>query len=83
MRYIYAELAANPAFVTVVRGSRGGRPIPRSNLYVILRDPFYAGMVQWEGRLYEGVHEAAVPWDKYRAALVAFRSETPRDTCLH
>lgn len=78
MRFVYAELAANPAFVTVARGSRGGRPIPRSNLYAILRDPFYAGMIEWEGRLYEGVHDAAVCWaDFLEAARRTSRMSEP------
>lgn len=68
MRFIYAELSAMEGFTTVARGGRGGRPIPRQNLYAMLRDPFYAGMVEWEGRLYEGVHEAATTWPTYQKA---------------
>lgn len=66
MRFIYKELSSMEGFVTTARGSRGGRTIPKQNLYAMLRDPFYAGMVEWEGRLYDGIHEAAITWATYQ-----------------
>ncbi|MFO0764760.1 MAG: recombinase family protein [Patescibacteria group bacterium] len=68
LRFILKELSAMEGFVTIARGGRGGRPIPRQNLYAMLRDPFYAGMVEWEGRLYEGIHESVVSWDVFLRA---------------
>lgn len=81
MRFIYAELLAMEGFTTVARGGRGGRPIPRQNLYAMLRDPFYAGMVEWEGRLYEGIHESVVSWDVFLRVQPAMnRVATTRGT---
>lgn len=73
MRFIYKELMTMEGFVTTARGSRGGLPIPKKYLYAMLRDPFYAGMVAWEGRLYEGIHEPVVNWPDFLRAAACRR----------
>lgn len=88
MRFIYKELSAMEGFTTVARGERGGKPIPRQNLYTMLRDPFYAGMVAWEGRLYEGIHEPIVGWSSFieaqkRMARMAPETHSPIGSVGH
>ena len=47
-------------FRTPLRGRTGGKPIHRSTLYDILRDPFYAGIILAGARACRGFHEPLV-----------------------
>ena len=50
----------------------GGRPLSRGNLYLILRNPIYAGLVGHKGELHAGQHEGIIDraiWDAVQAAL--------------
>ena len=39
-------------------GPSGGNLFERRNIDYILRNPFYAGIVNWNGQTFEGTHEA-------------------------
>lgn len=47
-------------FRTPVRRKIGGVPLAMSSVYKILSNPFYAGLILWDGKVYQGRHEAAV-----------------------
>jgi hypothetical protein len=38
----------------------GGNPFTQSAIYKILKNPFYAGVIEWEGKTYPGKHEPMV-----------------------
>jgi DNA invertase Pin-like site-specific DNA recombinase len=38
----------------------GGKPLSRSNIYRLLGNPFYAGLIKWKGQVYQGKHESMV-----------------------
>ena len=40
--------------------SPGGYKVPKSRIYSILKNPFYFGMMSWNGKYYEAKHEALV-----------------------
>lgn len=40
--------------------SKNGKPLCRASLYVILTNPFYAGMVRYKGELIPGQHQAII-----------------------
>jgi site-specific DNA recombinase len=46
----------------VAAGLKGknGKPVNRSSLGLILRNPFYTGWFQFRGKLYQGQHEAII-----------------------
>ena len=71
------RLADNTGVTSKIRirsdGSKaGGRPLSRGNLYLILRNPLYAGLVGHKGELHAGQHEGIIDraiWDAVQAAL--------------
>jgi site-specific DNA recombinase len=52
-------------FRTPVRKCLGGQPIALSWLYKVLRSPFYAGLILWDGKTYPGAHEPVVTIDEF------------------
>jgi DNA invertase Pin-like site-specific DNA recombinase len=50
-------------------------PIGRNTLYHLLSDPFYAGQMAFDGRVYKGIHKAMVTPDEF--ARAQFHDETP------
>jgi DNA invertase Pin-like site-specific DNA recombinase len=44
---------------------QGGKPLPKSMVYHVLTNPFYAGMFRWNGVEYRGAHEAMVTWSEF------------------
>ncbi|MBI4137087.1 recombinase family protein [Candidatus Roizmanbacteria bacterium] len=40
--------------------SQNGKPLTKSNYYVILTNPIYYGMMRWNGHLYEGKHQPLI-----------------------
>ena len=47
------------------------RPSPKlhaSSIYKILRNPFYAGQFEWDGKMYEGNHERMISIEEYEQA---------------
>ena len=45
-----------------------GRIIDQNIIHSVLSTPLYAGLIQWEGNLYEGKHKALVTADTYAQA---------------
>jgi site-specific DNA recombinase len=52
-------------FRTPVRRKIGGVPLCMSSLYKILSNPFYAGLIVWNGQTSPGKHEAVVTPDEF------------------
>lgn len=53
-------------FVTPVRKRIGGKPIQISSVHRILTNPFYAGVIEWDGRTYPGKHKPVVTLDEFK-----------------
>lgn len=54
-------------FRTPKRKRSGGRPLAMSSVYQILSNPFYAGMIVWDGQTYPGKHEPVLSIDEFRS----------------
>ena len=48
-----------------IRSSKGGRPIAKSWMHRLLRDPFYTGRFLYGGKLYRGQHPALMTDDEF------------------
>jgi site-specific DNA recombinase len=59
-------------FVTPTHKRIGGKPVSLSTVYKILGNPFYAGLIVWNGEVYPGKHDPVVTlaeFDRVRAIL--------------
>lgn len=57
----------------------GGKPLSRSGIYRIFTNPFYAGLLSYGGREYEGKHEPMVTLEEFdRAQVIMGRKGKPR-----
>lgn len=57
----------------------GGNPFTLSAIYKIFKNPFYAGVIEWEGKTYPGKHEAMVTLSEFeRAQELLGRPGRPR-----
>lgn len=55
---------------------RGGTALAISNVYLILRNPFYAGYIKWNNELSPGKHEPMISWEDFcRLQVLLKRSE--------
>jgi len=52
-------------FRTPQRKRVGAKPLALSAVYKILSNPFYAGVLVWAGKVYEGAHEPVVTIDEF------------------
>lgn len=60
------EVAKNEwGLTTRVRKRIGGLPFTQSAIYKIFKNPFYAGVIEWEGKTYPGKHEAMVTLSEF------------------
>jgi len=50
---------------TLKRKRIGGAPLCLSAIYRILTNPFYAGLIEWQGKSYVGKHEPMVSFDEF------------------
>jgi len=50
---------------TGFRGGWGSRPISKSKVELILKNPFYAGQFRWHGKLVAGKHEPIITRDLF------------------
>ena len=57
---IHRIIADRDGYITPLRKSRGGKRPCRSMIYRILTNPFYAGYIKWNGKLYEGKHKPVI-----------------------
>ena len=55
----------------------GGGPLAKSALYRLFTNPFYAGVLEWEGKTYPGKHTPIVTLDEYERVqeLLGLRSK--------
>lgn len=53
---------------TPTRRRMGGRPLSRSSMYAMFRDPFYAGLMIRAGQAYRGTHPPVLSWAEFRHA---------------
>lgn len=44
---------------------RSGRPLPTSSIQTMLRNRIYTGAFEWNGQLYDGVHDPIVPYEEW------------------
>lgn len=62
----------------------GGRLIALSYIYKILTNSFYAGILQWNGRVYPGAHEPVVSLDEFERVQTLLRKRgKPRPKTRH
>ena len=52
-------------FCTPKKKRIGGRPLAMSSIYKILSNPYYAGIILWNGESYPGKHEPVVTLDEF------------------
>ncbi len=53
--------------ITRPSAKRPGRPLSSSQLAMILRDPYYTGVIRYKGRLYAGRHEPLISKELFLA----------------
>ena len=60
----------------------GGKPLALSSVYKIFTNPFYAGVLEWEGRTFRGKHEPLVTLDEFERVqrLLGRGTHSPRET---
>ncbi|MCC8977601.1 recombinase family protein [Bradyrhizobium acaciae] len=57
----------------------GGKPLTLSATYHLLTNPFYAGVLPWQGRIYPGKHQAMITLDEFqRVQALLGRPGRPR-----
>ncbi|ESY52067.1 MULTISPECIES: recombinase family protein [unclassified Mesorhizobium] len=55
------------AFRSPKRRRSGGVPLSLSSTHRMLTNPFYAGLIRWNGQVYKGKHEPVVSIDEFEA----------------
>lgn len=64
-RRIWEMATRDWGLTTPKRKRMGGGPITLSAVYKILANPFYAGILAWEGKTYAGKHRSIVTLDEF------------------
>ena len=58
---------------------QGGKPLARSIIYKMFTDPFYCGMIRYNGQLYPGKHDPMVTVEEFdRVQIMLGRKGKPR-----
>jgi site-specific DNA recombinase len=71
-------------FKTPQRKRRGGKLIAASALYYMLSNPFYAGLIVWNGETYSGRHEPVITLGEFEAVQRRLkRRDAPRPSRHH
>lgn len=65
-------------FRTPKRRKIGGVPLAMSSVYKILSNPFYAGMILWDGQIYPGRHEPIVSKEEFDRVRGFIQRPSPR-----
>jgi site-specific DNA recombinase len=67
-------------FRTIQRKKRGGTPLSLSGLYSLFYSKFYAGIIEWGGHSYTGVHEPMITFEQYERVqeLLGKKTGKPR-----
>jgi site-specific DNA recombinase len=69
-------------FLTPKRKRIGGKPLAMSSVYKILSNPFYAGIIVWNGQSHPGRHEPVVTIDEFqRVRRLHERPGRPKAQC--
>jgi site-specific DNA recombinase len=83
-RRIWEAAVREWGFRTVRQKRRGGRPISLSMVYRTFSNPFYAGMIPWEGRIYPGKHQSLITLDEFdHVQKLLGRPGRPRPAAKH
>jgi site-specific DNA recombinase len=69
-REIWEKATKEWGFRTMRRKKIGGSPLTLSAVYKIFSNPFYAGVIEWDGRTFPGKHEAVVTIAEYERVQV-------------
>lgn len=64
-RQIWEMAAFKWGLRTKKRKRVGGKPLSLSAIYYIFTNPFYAGILEWEGKTYPGKHDPMVTLDEF------------------
>jgi site-specific DNA recombinase len=59
-------------FRTPKKKRSGGTPLALASVYRILKNPFYAGLIVWNGQTYPGKHEALVTAEEFSEVQALF-----------
>jgi len=59
------------------KGITGGKPFSRGNLYQILRNPIYAGLIGHRGHVFEGQHRAILDKDIWHKVQNMLENNAP------
>lgn len=54
----------------------GGKPLGRTGIYAILKRPFYAGYIVYNGKWYPGKHTAMITLDEFERAQAILQRDT-------
>ena len=66
-------------FLSPKRRRSGGKPLAAGTIYKMLSNPFYSGIIVWNGISYPGQHKPVVTLDEFeQAQRILGRSSTPR-----
>jgi len=71
------ELTERARLAGLVYG-RSRKPVPRSRIHALLRNPLYMGEFDWNGKRYLGVHAPLVPRDVWDRAQELLSGRAPR-----
>ena len=64
---------------TLKRKRVGDKPLGQSSIYKVFSNPFYAGMIRWEGGVHSGRHEPMITIDEFeRVQELLGLASTPR-----
>jgi site-specific DNA recombinase len=66
-------------FLTPKKKRIGGKPLSLSSIYRIFGNPFYTGLIIWNGQVYQGKHDPVVTLDEFeRVQALLGRPGRPR-----
>lgn len=66
-------------FRTAQKRRRGGNAIGISAIYRLFENPFYAGLIKWNGKLYPGKHQAIITLEEFeRVQSIVGRVGSPQ-----
>ena len=68
---------------TPKRRKIGGVPLAMSSIYKILTNPFYAGVIVWDGQTYPGAHERVLTIDEFERVQSLLKRPSPRRPRRH
>ena len=66
-------------FCTLKTKKTGGKKLSRTSIYRIFTNPFYAGLIRWNGQCYEGSHTSMITIEEFdRVQKLLGRKGKPR-----